>query len=114
LLSTVDQIAAGGLHRGQQALEADGRARGYHADAWLPFVYEQAADWLGHASPTVEPPSLIEHAQQAGRFAGLAISSLDRDAPDVPQAISDCIAHLLFTCVFADEAGDRQDMSPGG
>ena len=112
LLSTVDRTAAGGLHRGQQALEADGRARGYDADEWLPLVYEQAADWLSHASPTAEPPSLIEHAQEAGRFAALAIDSLDRDAPTVPEAIVDCLAHLLFTSVFADGAAAHSP--PGG
>jgi hypothetical protein len=47
---------------------------------------------------------LIEHAQQAGRFAALAIGSLDRGAPTVPEAIADCLAHLLFTCVFAEIA----------
>jgi hypothetical protein len=35
---------------------------------------------------------------------------LDRDAPSVPEAIIDCLAHLLFTCVFADAARAR----PGG
>ena len=57
-----------------------------------------------HASPAADPPPLIEHAQQAGRFAALAIGSLDRDAPTVPEAITDCLAHLLFACVFADAA----------
>ncbi len=71
---------------------------------WLPLAYEQAADWLEHASPSADPPSLIEHAQQSGRFAALAIGSLDRDAPTVPEAIADCLAHLLFVCVFADTA----------
>jgi hypothetical protein len=54
------------------------------------------------AEPTANPA--IEHAQQAGRFAALAIGSLDRDAPTVPEAITDCLAPLLFTCVFADAA----------
>ena len=44
----------------------------------------------------------------AGRFAALAIGSLDRGAPSVPEALTDCLAHLLFTCVFADVAADRQ------
>ena len=70
----------------------------------LPLAYEQTADWLQHASPAADPPPLIEHAQQAGRFAALAIGSLDRDAPTVPEAITDCLAHLLFTCVFAHAA----------
>jgi hypothetical protein len=112
LLSTIDQTAAGSLHRAQLALEADARSRGYDAGEWLPLVYDQAADWLERASPTAEPPPLIEHSEQAGRLVALAIGSLDRDAPSVPEAISDCLAHLLFVCVIADEAGNRQHASP--
>jgi hypothetical protein len=104
LVATIDTTATGSLHRCHLALQADGDSRGYDADEWLPLAYEQAADWLQHASPAADPPSLIEHAQQAGRFAALAIGALDRDAPTVAEAIADCLAHLLFTCVFADAA----------
>ena len=104
LIATIDTTATGSLHRCHLALQSDGESRGYRPDEWLPLAYEQAADWLQHASPAADPPSLIEHAQQAGRFAALAIGSLDRDAPTVPEAITDCLAHLLFTCVFADAA----------
>ncbi len=104
LVATIDTTATGSLHRCHLALQSDGESRGYEPDEWLPLAYEQAADWLEHASPRADPPSLIEHAQQSGRFAALAIGSLDRDAPTVPEAITDCLAHLLFTCVFADTA----------
>ena len=104
LIATIDTTATGSLHRCHLALESDGRSRGYDAGEWLPLAYEQAADWLEHTSPAADPPSLIEHAQQSGRFAALAIGSLDRDAPSVPEAITDCLAHLLFACVFADTA----------
>jgi hypothetical protein len=104
LIATIDATTAGALHRCHLALQSDGESRGYEAEEWLPLGYEQAADWLEHASPATDPPSLIEHAQQAGRFAALAIGSLDRDAPSVPEAITDCVAHLLFVCVFADAA----------
>jgi hypothetical protein len=114
LLATIDTTATGSLHRCDLALHADGRSRGYDADEWLALAYEQTADWLEHASPTADPPSLIEHAQQAGRFAALAIGSLDRDTPSVPEAITDCLARLLLVCVFADEAADRQDGSLRG
>ena len=106
LITTIDVTAAGSLHRCRLALQGDGRSRGYDADEWLPLAYEQAAEWLQHASAAADPPSLIEHAQQAGRFAALAIGALDRDAPTVAEAIADCLAHLLFTCVFADTAAD--------
>lgn len=104
LIATIDATATGSLHRCHLALQSDGESRGYQPDEWLPLAYEQTADWLQHASPAADPPPLIEHAQQAGRFAALAIGSLDRDAPTVPEAITDCLAHLLFTCVFAHAA----------
>jgi hypothetical protein len=104
LIETIDTTATGSLHRCHLALQADGDSRGYDADEWLPLVYEQAADWLEHASGAADPPPAIEHAQEAGRFAALAIGSLDRDLPSLPEAITDCLAHLLFTRVFADAA----------
>jgi hypothetical protein len=104
LLTTIDATATGALRRCHLALCCHGRFRGYDADEWLPLACEQAADWLQHASAAADPPPTIEHAQQAGRFAALAIGSMDRDAPNVPEAITDCLAHLLFGCVFADTA----------
>jgi len=108
LMATIDATATGSLHRAHLALDADSRTRGYDPDDWLTLVYDQAADTLAMASATSEPPGLIEHAQQAGRFAALAIGSLDRDSPSVPEAICDCLGHLLFVCLFADAARDRQ------
>jgi hypothetical protein len=104
LITTIDTTATGALHRCHLALKSDGESRGYDADEWLPLAYEQTADFLQHTSPAADPPPAIEHAQQSGRFAALAIGSLDRDAPTVPEAITDCLAHLLFACVFADTA----------
>ena len=111
LIATIDTTATGSLHRCHLALESDGKSRGYNAGEWLPLAYEQAADWLEHTSPAADPPSLIEHAQQSGRYAALAIGSLDRDASSVPEAITDCLAHLLFNSVFVDAAARSL---PGG
>jgi hypothetical protein len=107
LLSTLDLTAAGSLHRCHLALEADGNARDYQAEDWLPLVYDQATHALLDASPSADPPSLVEHAQEAGRWAALAIGSLDRDAPTKAEAMSDCLYHLVVVCVFADTAADR-------
>ena len=104
VLGTLDLTAAGGLHRCHQALEAHAQAQGYDAEKWLPLAYEQAADWLQHASAAVDPPALIDHAQQVGRYAAVAIGSLDRNAPNAPEAITDTLAHLLTVCVFSDTA----------
>jgi len=103
LIATIDATATGSIHRCHLALRSDGKSRGYDTDEWLPLVYEQAAGWLEDASGADTPPA-IEHAQEAGRFAALAIGSLERNAPSAPEAITDCLAHLLFTCVFADAA----------
>jgi hypothetical protein len=129
LVATIHATATGSLHRTHLALKADGESRGYGADEWLPLACEQAAsigygadewlplaceqaaEWLQHASAAADPPPAIEHAQQASRFAALAIGALDRDAPTVAEAIADCLAHLLFTCVFADAAARSR---PGG
>ena len=108
LIETIDATATGSLHRCHLALRSEGESRGYDTDEWLPLAYEQAADWLEHASGGADPPPAIEHAQEAGRFAALAIGSLGRDAPSVPETITDCLAHLLFTCVFADAAGQSR------
>jgi hypothetical protein len=107
LLSTLDLTAAGSLHRCHLALDAHANLRGYQAEDWLPLVYDQVMHALLDASLTADPPSLVEHAQEAGRWAALAIGSLDQDAPSAPEAISDCLAHLLVVCVFADTAADR-------
>ena len=50
LITTIDATATGSLHRCHPALQADGESRGYDAEEWLPLAYEQAADWLEHAS----------------------------------------------------------------
>src|SRR5207248_7138451 len=106
LVSTVDQTAAGSLHRCHLALDAAGRDTGAHAaEEWLPYIYEEAAHHLRAVSPTADPPSLIHHAQEAGRYSAIAIGLLDRDAARAPEAISDCLAHLLTVYVFADAAG---------
>ena len=106
LLSTIDQAAAGSLHRCDLALEATAHLAGADtAEEWLPYICDETAHHLRALSPTAHPPSLIHHAQEAGRYAAIAIGLLDRDAARAPEAISDCLAHLLTVCVFADAAG---------
>jgi hypothetical protein len=72
--------------------------------AWLPYICEEAAHHLLAVSLTADPPFLIEHAQEAGRYTAIAIGRLDDDVARAPEAISDCLAHLLTVCVFADRA----------
>jgi hypothetical protein len=111
LLSTIDQTAAGSLRRSHLALDATGHDADDDAEEWLPYVCDEAAHHLRAISPTADPPSLIHHAQEAGRYTAIAIGLLDGDAARAPEAISDCLAHLLTVCVFADAAADRQTRS---
>ncbi len=105
LLSTIDVTAAGSLHRCHLALDASGQDVGTDtAEEWLPYIYDEAAHHLRALSPIADPPSLVQHAQEAGRYTAIAIGELDRDARMAPEAISDCLAHLLTVCVFADAA----------
>jgi hypothetical protein len=105
LLSTVDQTAVGSLHRCHVALDATRHEAGADTvEEWLPYICEEAAHHLHALSPTADPPSLIHHAQEAGRYTAIAIGLLDHDPALAPEAISDCLAHLLTVCVFADRA----------
>ena len=106
LLSTVDQTAAGSLHRCHLTLQACGQnGETKTAEEWLPYIYDEAAHALHAFSPTADPPSLIQHAQEAGRCTAIAIGALDADPASAPEAISDCLAHLLTVCAFANAAG---------
>lgn len=105
LLSTIAQTAAASLHRCHLALDATGQDTGADtAEEWLPFIYDEAAHHLASLSLTADPPSLIEHAQEAGRYTAIAVGLLDSDARTAPEAISDSLARLLAVCVFADVA----------
>jgi hypothetical protein len=108
LLSTIDMTASGGLYRCHLALGACGRDAGADtAEEWLPYIYDETAHHLHALSPTANPPSLVQHAQEAGRYTAIAIGALDRDAAMAPEAISDCLAHLLTVCVFANTAAGK-------
>jgi hypothetical protein len=68
-------------------------------------VYDLAATLLEAARPDREPPSLVEHAQEAVSWLSRAIIDLDREAPDAAAAIADGLGRILVLCVFADVAG---------
>jgi len=113
LLSTVEQTAAGSLHRCHLALAACADdAAADTAEEWMPHICDEAAHHLRELSTTTDPPSLIQHAQEAGRYTAIAIGLLDHDAAKAPEAISDCLGHLLTVCVFADAATEGGLASP--
>jgi hypothetical protein len=109
LLDTIDDHATAALHLCHRALELDGRAHDHTADEWLPAIYDIAAPLLQQARLHREPPSVVEHAQEAVRWLADAIINLDQDAPDTPAAIADSLARLLALCVFANVARSPAD-----
>ncbi len=109
LLRNAENDSAAALYRCHQALELDGQAHDYSADEWLPAVYNIAARLLQEARLHREPPSVVEHAQEAVRWLAGAIIKLDQDAPDTPAAITDGLGRLLALCVFADIARSPAD-----
>jgi hypothetical protein len=112
LLDTIDENATAAQHLCHRALELDGRAHDYTADEWLPAIYDIAAPLLQQARLHREPPSVVEHAQEAVRWLADAIINLDQDAPDTPAATADGLGRLLALHVFADVARSRADALP--
>ena len=111
LFSTIDETAAGALHRCQLALDALGRERQdplATPDEWLPYVYGEAVAELKLTSPDTKPPGLIDHAEQSARDIARAIYHIDIGEPTAAQTIADSLTHLLAVCVFADLAARRE------
>ena len=104
LLGTVENSAAVALHRCDRALALDGQAHDYIADQWLATIYDIAAPLLEGARLNREPPSLVDHAQEAVSWLSRALVELDRDAPDAAAAIVDALGRILALHVFAEVA----------
>jgi hypothetical protein len=111
LFDNAEKTSAIALHRCHHALELDGRSHDYSADEWLPAVYDIAAPLLEVARLHRDPPSIVEHAQDAVSWLSRAVINLAEDGPDASAAIADSLARLLTLCMFADigrsQVGDR-------
>jgi len=107
LLRNAENNSAVALHRFHQALELDGQAHDYNADDWLPAVYDIAAPLLESARLDREPPSVVQHAQDAVHWLANAVINLDQDSAETPAALADALGRLLVVCVFADSARDH-------
>jgi hypothetical protein len=107
LVDTAGKNAAYVLHRCHLALELDGRAHDYAAYEWLPVVYDVATPLLESARLDREPPSIVQHAQDAVHWLASAFINLDRDSAETPAALADALGRLLTVCVFADAARDH-------
>jgi hypothetical protein len=109
LVDTAGKNAADVLHRCHLTLELDGRAHDYAAHEWLPVVYDVAAPLLESARLDWEPPSVVQHAQEAVHWLAGAVINLDQDSAETPAALADALGRLLIVCVFADAARDHGD-----
>ncbi len=107
LVDTAGKNAADVLHRCHLALELDGGGHDYAADEWLPVVYDVAAPLLESARLDREPPSVVQHAQEAVHWLASAVINLDQDSAETPAALADAVGRLLIVCVFADAARDH-------
>jgi hypothetical protein len=54
-----------------------------------------------------EPPSLVQHTQEAVHWLASAVISLDQESRETPEALADALGRLLTVCAFADAARDR-------
>ncbi len=106
LLDTAEDTAANVLHSCHRALELDGRDHDYAADEWLPVVYDIAAPLLESARSDQEPPSVVQHTQDALSWLASAVINLDQDSPETPTALTDALGRLLVTWVFVQKARD--------
>jgi len=107
LLRTIDQTASRCLRCCHLALAADGHARGYSADEYLPVVYDLARLVLEELSADDDPDerTIVGLSQDAGRWVAAAIDALDRDDSTVTDALADALARLLVINLFAELAG---------
>jgi hypothetical protein len=113
LLHNAANNSASALYRCHQALELDGQAHHYATDQWLPAVYVIAGPLLQAARLDRDPPSFVEHAQEAVRWLSRALVDLDEDSPDAAAALADGLGRVLALHVFAEVARRPTDEPRG-
>jgi hypothetical protein len=104
LVDTAEENAANVIHLCHRSLDLDGQDHDYTAEEWLPVVYDIAAQLLESARLDQEPPSVVQHTQEAVHWLSSAIVDLDQDSREAPAAIADTVGRLLVVCAFAHAA----------
>lgn len=102
LLEIAQRNAVDALRCCQRALELDGADHGYHAEEWLPTVYDIAGPLLQSARLDTEPPTLVRVAQDAISWLARAIAELDESSAEAPTSLAETLARLLAVWTFAD------------
>jgi hypothetical protein len=93
--------ALGCCHR---ALELDGADHGYHAEEWLPTVYEIAGALVQSARPETDPPTLVQVTQETISWLARAIAEFDHRSEEAPTSLAEALARLLAVWTFTDVA----------
>lgn len=88
----------------QRALELDGADHGYAAEEWLPTVCDIADPLLQSARLDIEPPTLVQVAQEAISFLARAIAEFDENSEEAPTSLAGTLARLLAVWTFTDVA----------
>jgi hypothetical protein len=91
--------ALGCCHR---ALELDGADHGYHAEEWLPTMYDIAGPLPQSARLDTEPPTLVQITQEAISWLSRAIAELDEGSEEAPTSLAETLARLLAVWTFTD------------
>jgi hypothetical protein len=68
-------------------------------------IYDIAEPLLDSLFLGQEPPSLVQHAQEAVRWLSASIACIDEDSRETTAALADTLARLLVVWVFPDAAG---------
>jgi hypothetical protein len=111
MLEVARRACAGGLLRCHLALAAELAASPDElpagdetGDAWRPVILDNADAALAGLDPSDEPPPAYTLAQDAAIWVARAIELIDQQHPDRIHALTETLARLLATCVFADLA----------
>ena len=104
LLEIAQRNVVDAVGRCQRALELDGADHDYHAEEWLPTVYDIAGPLLRSVRPDTEPPTLVRVTQDAISWLSRAIAELDEASEEAPTSLAETLARLLALWTFTDVA----------
>jgi hypothetical protein len=104
LLEIAQRNVVDALGRCHRALELDGADHGYHAEEWLPTVYDIAGPLLHSARLDTEPPTVVQITQETISWLSRAIAEFDERSEEAPTSLAEALARLLAVWTFTDIA----------
>jgi hypothetical protein len=88
----------------QRSLELDGADHGYAAEEWLGTVCDIAGPLLQSARMDIEPPTLVQVAEEAISWLARAIAEFDQDSGEAPTSLAETLGRLLAVWTFTHVA----------